>query len=125
MSDQFPVKQKERLQSLLSEDRIKTTLQESAPESDPASLGAVAGVGYQAFQPDAQFSVYFFEDYSKIDGAVAKLLEIMPEEQPGVRVLYGRNGPLLFFGHARTDGEAGIEARFRLAKLISAFSGDE
>lgn len=112
-----------RCRSLLSPRRARTQLAESAPEPAPESIGALGGLGLTARAPDVRASVYVFTSQSEHAAAVTKLTATVPKE--GREILHGSNGRLLFFGWTRTDGPDGVDAKYRLADLISAFSGDE
>ncbi len=113
----------ERARVLLSSKRARVTLQEIAPIRPAKEIGAVDGIGFKAEDPDAYASVYVFESHSQMAAAVTKLKASIPTE--GMRVLDARNGLLLFIGYTRIDGPQGIDAKFRLSDMISAFSGDE
>lgn len=112
-----------RCRTLLSPQRARTPLVESSPEPAPESIGALGGAGFAARAPDVRASVYVFTSQSEHAAAVAKLSATVAKE--GHRILHGSNGRLLFFGWTRTDGPDGEDAKYRLADLISAFSGDE
>jgi hypothetical protein len=99
-------------------------LVETAPEHDPASLGALGGTGFEAKDPDVRVSVYVFKDWSSHKAIAERLVSEMPQDE-GQRVRHGSNGPMLFFGHTRLDGPKGREAKYRLSQLLSAFAGDE
>lgn len=112
-----------RCRSLLSPQRARTPLTESAPEPAPESIGALGGLSFAASSPDVRASVYVFTSQSEHAAAVTKLTATVPPK--GLLILHGSNGRLLFFGWTRTDGPAREDAKYRLADLISAFSGDE
>jgi hypothetical protein len=123
MSQAFVESELNRCRTLLSRKRTRVALEETPPEQDPASLGAFGGLGFVARQPDVQASVYVFEDWGQHAAVIQQLKNKFPAH--GVSLQYGTNGGLLFFGHTRTDGPEGVEAEFRLADLVTAFSGNE
>ncbi len=124
MSEEYVESQLDRCRALLDPERTLVTLTETAPERDPASLGALGGIGFEAKDPDVIASVYFFEEVNRHDQAVEQLMRDMPKDE-SLYVRYCSNGTMLFFGHTRIDGPKGKEARYRLADIISAFAGDE
>jgi hypothetical protein len=124
MSQEFVETQLKRCRALLRLERAEVELKETAPDRDPASLGALGGTGFEAKDPDVRVSVYVFEDWSKHREATEQLMRNMPKDD-GVRILHSTNGPMLFFGYARIDGPKGREAKYRLSGIASAFAGDE
>ena len=112
-----------RARHLLRPERAKVPLQEVAPLQPPERIGALAGLGFQAEDPDVMVSVYVFESWNQHPAAVEQLEAEVPME--GTRVLHGTNDRLLFFGYTRIDGPDRIDAKYRLSGLLSAFSGDE
>jgi|GEM_PF-4025176 len=123
MSEELVNKQLSRLNGLMHPDRTRIALEKVDPEHAPEKLGALAGVGYRSRNPDIQVSVYVFSSWSKHQSVSEKLKEECAED--GVHVVTATNGPMLFFGHTRIDGPGGIDARFALGDIVSAFSGDE
>ena len=113
----------ERARFLLRPERARVELTEIPPLKPAEDIGALAGIGFEAKDPDVTASVYVFENWNQHAAAVDKLRADVPSE--GTRILHGTNGPLLFFGYTRIDGPDRIKARYRLADLLSAFSGDE
>lgn len=124
VSAEFIAEHLERCRSLLAPERAKVVLTETAPEHDPASINALAGLGFEATDPAVKISVYIFENANQHPAAVAQLLQMTPQV-PGMRVLHGSNGPLLFFGHTQIEGAQGRTAKYRLSGIASAFAGDE
>ena len=113
-----------RIHALLAPNRVKTTLEEIDADPSPESLGAEAGIGFKASNPDIQFSVYVFNDW---DGSntIADELYNKHKNKANVYAPVVTNGPLVFYGVVHTDSPDGIERQFALADFVSAFSGDE
>lgn len=113
----------DRCRALLSPRRTHVALEETAPLRPPESIGALAGLGFQARAPDVLVSVYVFAQWGGGSQAVPKLRDRV--DMPDAVVQHGINGRLLFFGQARAAGPDAENARLRLADLITAFSGNE
>lgn len=97
---------------------------EVEPEETAESLGALAAVGFEASDEPVRGSVYVIPDRAKQSEVAAALDAARPStDQEATKV--ATNGPMLFFGHADVSGPDGVKAQFRLARLVSAFSGDE
>jgi len=116
-------KELQRAHHLLGPERVRMELKETEPIKPPGDIGALAGFGLSAGDPDVTASVYVFESWGGGKDAVEKLKAQVPDE--GMHVLHAINGRLLFFGYTRIDGPDGTEAKFRLSGLVSAFAGDE
>jgi hypothetical protein len=114
----------ERTRELLNAERTGVGLQEGQPEWSPESLGARAGLGFTASDPDLRVSVFVFDEWGGGGEAGNRLQEELSND-PGVYAAVGTNGRLLFVGHTRVDGPEGTGAKYRLADLLSAFSGRE
>jgi hypothetical protein len=112
-----------RVRTLLDNARVATTLEEIQPIQPPENIGALAGLGFKAYDPDVTTSVYVFETMNQHAAAVEKLREGIPTED--TRILHATNGRLLFFGYTDTSGENGRAASYRLAGIVSAFAGNE
>jgi hypothetical protein len=124
MSVDFIASQLDISRALLSPERAGLALTEVPPERDPASLGAVGGIGFNVDEPEITASVYFFEDARGHGEAVRRLTGDLAQAE-GFYTLHGSNGGLLFFGRARLDGPHGKRVRYRLAGMAAAFAGDE
>jgi hypothetical protein len=123
MSEELVSKQLSRLSGLMHPERTRIALEKADPERAPEELGALAGVGYRSHNPDIRVSVYIFSSWSQHQPISKQLKEEFAAD--GVHVVTATNGPMLFFGHTRTDGPKGMDARFALGDIVSAFSGDE
>ncbi len=113
-----------RARSLLKPERVKTDLANIAADPLPETIGALAGLGFEASNPDVSFSVYVFEDW---DGSNAGIEKLKSMQESGANI-YSRtimNGTLVFHGMVRTDGADGSKKQMRLAKFVSAFAGNE
>lgn len=121
MTTEMLAQELQRARVLLSQ--ANEPLQEVDPELPPENIGALGGIGFEVKNPDVKLSIYVFEYQNQHADAVEKLMAQVPQE--GTRILHGSNGSLLFFGHTRTDGPDGIDAKFRLGGLASAFAGQE
>ena len=80
MSTEIVESQLKRLRRLLSPERTQVDLVETAPEQDPASLGALGGIGFEAKDPDVKLSVYVFKDWSSHKAMADRLTNEMPKE---------------------------------------------
>ena len=112
-----------RVRYLLSPERARTELTETAPLLPPEALGAQAGIGFTCEAPTAVVSVYVLTGRGQYAAAVEKLKAAVP--LPGAFVQHGLNGPLVFFGYTDISGPQGVRAEYRLYDLLSAFAGDE
>lgn len=112
-----------RVRSLLDESRVYTTLEEVQPLQPPEEIGALAGLGFNAYNPDVKVSVYVFDKIGQHKEAVGKLRESISAD--GKRIITTGNGRLLFFGYADVNGANGEAANDRLIDIGSAFAGDE
>lgn len=124
MSGESIEEQLSRLESLLCPSRTRVTLEKTNPEHSPEELGALAGVGYLARNPDLRVSVYIFGDWGK-HREVSKQLRSRFAGETGVYAQAVTNGPMLLFAHTRIDGPDGTAAKYRLDDIMSAFAGDE
>jgi len=100
-------------------------LEETAPLAAAEDIGARAGIGLKASDPDAYVSIYVFDTQAEHAAAFEKLKPLAPVD--GSYVLYTSNGALLFFGYTDTSGANGdpVAAEERLDTLIQAFAGEE
>ena len=112
-----------RVRYLLSTERARTELTETAPLLPPEEVGARAGVGFTCQAPAAMVSVYVLTGRGQYAAAVEKLKAAVP--LPGAFIQHGLNGPLVFFGYTDTSGPQGTRAEYRLYDLLAAFAGDE
>jgi hypothetical protein len=113
-----------RARLLLSPDRIKTSLVETAADPSPESIGAQAGIGFTVKDSEVRFSVYVFSDWE----ASRKAVEAFVKQYEGDEKIYvatTMNGPLVFYGILHLDGPNSTDEQFQLADLLSAFAGDE
>lgn len=124
MSQELLEQQLQRLEGLLNPERTKVVLEKTDPEYSPQDLGALAGVGYLARNPDVRISVYVFGDWSK-HREIAKQLRSGIADPAVVYARTATNGPMLFFAQTRLDSVYGDDAEFRLDRIMSAFAGDE
>ena len=113
-----------RIRSLLAPSRVNMILEEIAADPSPESLGAEAGIGFKASDPDIQFSVYIFNDW---DGSNTTADELYNQHKDEAKVYAPivTNGSLVFYGVVHTDDPDGTTRQFALADFVSAFSGDE
>lgn len=123
MSEELVTRQLSRLRGLMHPERTRVALEEGEPELPVEEVGALAGVGYRGADPDLRVSVYVFDSWSAHRDVAQQLTDEFTAD--GVHIVTGSNGPMLFFGHTRIDGEGGTEARFALGDIASAFAGDE
>jgi hypothetical protein len=124
VSDDVVAEELERSRKLLNPTRTGVELQEADPEWPPESLAARGGLGFRGGEPEMAISVFVFDDWGAANDAGARLREELSTDE-GVYPAVGTNGRLLFVGHTRVDGPDGIQAKYRLAELLSAFSGRE
>lgn len=123
MSEELVKKQLNRLNGLMHPERTRVALERGEPEREPEALGALAGEGYRSHDPDIHVSVYVFASWSELQPVAKQLQEELAAD--GVHVAIASNGPMLFVGHTRIDGQGGTNARFALGDIVSAFAGDE
>ena len=123
MSEELVTRQLSRLRGLMDPGRTRVALEEGEPELPVDEVGALAGVGYRGEDPNLRASVYVFDSWSAHRDVAQQLTDEFEAE--GQQIVTATNGPMLFFGHTRVDGEHGTEARFALLDIASAFSGDE
>lgn len=112
-----------RYRVLMSPERAGEWI-EVEPEETAESLGALAAVGFEATDQPVRGSVYVIPDRAK-QAEVSQSLSAARPDTDLEATTVATNGPMLFFGHADVSGPDGIKAQFRLARLVSAFSGDE
>lgn len=114
----------QRCRKLLDASRTGVALDETVPEWIPDSLRAVDGIGFVDPEYAITISVYVFEEWGGGDEAGLRLQEELQSDS-NVYVVSAGNGRLLFIGQTRLDRDEGIDAKYRLADLVSAFSGQE
>ena len=113
-----------RARTLLTSERVKSEWIEVPLQVSPETVGAVAGFGLETDEPKVYGAVYVFEAWGEGNSAPWEILEAeVPDE--GARILRAGNGRLFFFGYTDISGEDGIDAKYKLSDLVTAFSGEE
>jgi len=118
-----------RSRTLLRPERARR-LDETNPELPPESLGALAGIAFEDPDGGVRVSVYVIPGADNQGLAVDRLREKYPD-RPGIASKVTNNGPILLFAHTTASPDRGSTARGRippedrLAKIVTAFAGDE
>lgn len=123
MSEDPVARQLERLRSLMSPERAGEVAS-APPQHEASEVGAEAAVGFQTDDGRIRATVYVFEDWSGHHEVVQRLQQLDPPAE-GEEVKHATNGGMLFVGRTDVSGPDGTRAKLRLAKLVSAFAGDE
>jgi len=113
----------ERARALLAPDRAGTILTEIPLEVQPGAVGAAEGIAFESAEADARIHVFAVAAGGNAAETARRAAEAIDGE--GCEVMRGTNGLLAFAGRTAGPEPLGRTAHFRLAQLLSAFSGDE
>ena len=88
-------------------------------------VGASEALGFRNGEWNVHVSLYLFEKQAQHAEASKALRQSLPAQ--GVYSNFSSNGPVLFVGHTPNDGSNGdpIQAKHRVARIASAFAGEE
>lgn len=112
--------ERQRALALLAPERLGFALESATPNPSPDGLGALAGQGWLARDPEVRVNVYIFETWEQGSQVAAALADMVNGDGYYAQALV--NGTLMLF--AVTDAE-NPEACQRLDHLMSAFAGLE
>lgn len=112
--------ERQRAFALLAPERLGFALESTPPNPPPDGLGALAGLGWLARDPEVRVNVYIFETWGQGAEVAAALADMVDGD--GYAAQATVNGALMFFAVADAKNP---EARRRLNDLLSAFAGFE